>query len=161
MEKQEESRLYGHRAVLIREVRIFGAIYAEFTRIFATHLNLHPTDSAALVEILFAEDLGEPLSPARLSERISLSSGATTALLNRLEDVGYIQRSRESSDRRLVTLRTTEKIAAPAIQFFEPLGVSIEQLISNYSEDEISKHEEFLKHLTETMRIALEKNKHN
>ena len=159
MPEQDDPRLYAHRAVLVREVRLLGAIYAEFTRIFATHLDLHTTDSAAIVEILFAEDLGEPLTPARLSERISLSSGATTALLNRLESVGYVRRSRESADRRLVTLRTTEKIIEPAMSFFEPLGQGIEGMAADYSENEIAKHEEFLTHLTTVMKVAVEKSK--
>ena len=71
-------------------LRSFGADYAEFTRRFAASLGLHTTDAAALVEILYAEDRGTPLSPARLAERIGLSSGATTALLNRLETAGYM-----------------------------------------------------------------------
>lgn len=60
-----------------------------------------------MVEILAAEERGLPLTPARLAERIALTTGATSTLLNRLETSGHIVRTREHSDRRVVTLHVT------------------------------------------------------
>ena len=91
----------------MEELQAYGANFTELSRRFAAWQGLHSTDAAALLEISAAENRGDPLSPARLGQRISLSSGATTALLNRLEAAGHLVRTREHSDRRVVTLHTT------------------------------------------------------
>jgi DNA-binding MarR family transcriptional regulator len=57
---------------------------------------------------MWAENAGSPLSPGRLSQRIGLTSGATNALITRLERRGLVSRLREHEDRRIVTLRATE-----------------------------------------------------
>ncbi|MGA6164475.1 MarR family winged helix-turn-helix transcriptional regulator [Amycolatopsis magusensis] len=136
-------------------LRGFGAHYTEFTRGFAAHLGLHSTDAAALVEILYAEDNGAPLSPARLSERISLSSGATTALLNRLERAGHIVRSREQPDRRIVTLRSSPEIQGPGREYFGPLAEHMGALLHKYSPADVARFEEFLGDLQVTMVAVL------
>ncbi|EMD27614.1 MarR family winged helix-turn-helix transcriptional regulator [Amycolatopsis azurea] len=141
---------------LLDGLRGFGANYTEFTRRFANWLGLHPTDAAALVEILYAEDTGSPLSPALLGERIALTSGATTNLLNRLESLGYVVRTRESTDRRKVTLRSGADIQGPAREFFGPFSAGLAALVAEYPAEEIERFENFLRHLRSTMDKVLE-----
>ncbi|MFH9296081.1 MarR family winged helix-turn-helix transcriptional regulator [Streptomyces sp. NPDC017520] len=136
-------------------LRAFGANYTEFTRRFAAWLGLHSTDAAALVEILYAEDQGAPLSPARLSERVSLSSGATAILLKRLEQAGHIVRTRESTDRRVVTLRSSPDIRPRAIAFFGPYSERMAEAMAAYSPQEIQRFEQFLGGLRSTMDTLL------
>ncbi|WP_410625850.1 hypothetical protein [Amycolatopsis sp. cmx-8-4] len=62
---------------------------------------------------------GRPLTPARPAERIALTTGATSSLLNRLEDARHIRHTREHSGRRIVTLHCTPAIHAAA----EPVSV--------------------------------------
>ncbi len=149
----------GREAVRVDRVmdglRAFGANYTEFTRRFATWLGLHSTDAAALVEILYAEDQGTPLSPARLSERVSLSSGATAILLKRLEQAGHIVRTRESADRRVVTLRSSPDIRPRAIAFFGPYSERMAEAMAAYSPQEIQHFESFLGTLRTTMDALL------
>ncbi|MFC3453745.1 MarR family winged helix-turn-helix transcriptional regulator [Amycolatopsis speibonae] len=145
------------RAVsLLDGLRGFGANYTEFTRRFANWLGLHATDAAALVEILYAEDTGSPLSPARLGERIALTSGATTNLLNRLESLGHVVRTRESADRRKVTLRSGPDIQGPAREFFGPFSAGLTALVAEYPAEEIERFEAFLRHLRSTMDTVLD-----
>lgn len=133
-----------------------GANYTEFTRRFATHLGLHSTDAAALVEILYAEDQNAPLSLARLSERVSLTSGATTALVDRLEKAGHIVRTRgEHTDRRVVTLRSSPEIGRPASEFFQPFSDSLTRLTAQYPPELIDRFEEFLKDMRATLTSLL------
>ncbi|QFU92662.1 MarR family winged helix-turn-helix transcriptional regulator [Amycolatopsis sp. YIM 10] len=136
-------------------LRGFGAHYTEFTRGFAAHLGLHVTDAAALVEIIYAEDHGRPLSPARLSERISLTSGATTALLHRLERAGHIVRTRERSDRRIVTLRSSPEIQGPGREYFGPLERHLTALLARYPPEEVARFETFLAELQSAMDVVL------
>ncbi|MFC9253969.1 MarR family winged helix-turn-helix transcriptional regulator [Amycolatopsis thailandensis] len=151
-----EDDVAARSASLLDGLRGFGANYTEFTRRFANWLGLHATDAAALVEILYAEDTGAPLSPARLGERVALTSGATTNLLNRLESLGYVVRTRESADRRKVTLRSGPDIQGPAREFFGPFSAALTALVAEYPAEEIERFEAFLRHLRSTMDNVLE-----
>lgn len=136
---------------LLDGLRAFGALYTDFTGRFATWLGLHSTDATALVEILYAEDKGAPLSPTRLSERLGLTTGATTNLLNRLEKLGYVVRTREHADRRLVTLRSSREIEEPAREFFGPLNARLQALVAQYGPGELAGFEDFLHRLRGTL----------
>ncbi|MCT2592878.1 MarR family transcriptional regulator [Streptomyces sp. N2-109] len=150
-EARDPDGLEAQRDRLMDGLRAFGANYTEFTQRFAAWLGLHSTDAAALTEILYAEDQGSPLSPARLSARVSLSSGATTALLNRLEEAGHVVRTREHSDRRVVTLRSSPEIRPRAIEFFGPYAERMAAEMARYSPEQLRKFEDFLGHLRVTM----------
>lgn len=139
------------RERLMESLRIYGGHYAELSRRFATWLGLHSTDAIAVLEIAAAEERGTPLSPARLSERISLSTGATTALLNRLEAAGHITRAREHSDRRVVTLRSGGHIQERADEFFGPLARRLDTAMSHYPPRFLEQVEAFVADLNATM----------
>lgn len=61
----------------------------------------------SMVEIAVLEHLqssGE-LTPGQIGERLALSSGTVTGLIDRLERGGYIERARHPQDRRSVVIR--------------------------------------------------------
>lgn len=96
--------------LLLEELSQFATVQFEVGRAFARAHGLHPTDAAAVLEIIAAEERGQPLTPARLAERVGLTSGATSILVGRLVDAGHISRSKEASDKRLVALRATDAV---------------------------------------------------
>ncbi len=49
-----------------------------------------------------------PLSASRLAEATGLSSAATTAMIDRLERKGFVQRIRHDTDRRQVLVELTD-----------------------------------------------------
>ncbi|MFH8369815.1 MarR family winged helix-turn-helix transcriptional regulator [Streptomyces sp. NPDC018031] len=155
MAEDEFGSMEAQRDRLMEGLRAFGANYTDFTQRFAAWLGLHSTDAAALADILYAEDQGNPLSPARLSERVSLSSGATTALLNRLEAAGHIVRSREHTDRRIVTLRSSPAIRPRAEEFFAPYTERMTAEMSQYTRAQLKDFEDFIHHLRGTMDSLL------
>lgn len=139
------------RLLLMEALRAYGLNFNEFSHRFADWLDMHSTDATALLEISSAEQRGQPLSPARLAERISLSSGATTALLNRLEQAGHIERTREHADRRVVTVRATEHVGALAEEFFGPLAARMDVALAKYPLDVLAQFEALLGDLRATM----------
>ncbi|MFD9245237.1 MarR family winged helix-turn-helix transcriptional regulator [Streptomyces sp. NPDC059556] len=143
------------RERLMESLRIYGGHYAELSRRFAAWLGLHSTDATAVLEIAAAEERGTPLSPARLSERISLSTGATTALLNRLEAAGHITRAREHSDRRIVTLRSGGHIQERADEFFGPLAHRLDATMAHYPPRLLEQFDAFIVDLNATMTSHL------
>ncbi|MFC9343228.1 MarR family winged helix-turn-helix transcriptional regulator [Streptomyces sp. NPDC057020] len=155
MEEAVRDGVAEQRERLMESLRIYGGHYAELSRRFAAWLGLHSTDATAVLEIAAAEERGTPLSPARLSERISLSTGATTALLNRLEAAGHITRAREHSDRRIVTLRSGGHIQERADEFFGPLAHRLDAEMSHYPPRLLEQFEAFIVDLNATMTSHL------
>ncbi len=115
---------------------------------FAQRHGLHPTDLQALIAVMHAEGNGTPLTPGRLGEAIGLSSGATTAAIDRLERAGHLRRTRESSDRRMVHLRYGERGMALAVEFFGPLGRRSDEVMAEFSDAELNVVRRFLDGMT-------------
>ncbi|GGN88369.1 hypothetical protein GCM10010112_71780 [Actinoplanes lobatus] len=151
MEEAVRDGVPEQRERLMESLRIYGGHYAELSRRFAAWLGLHSTDATAVLEIAAAEERGTPLSPARLSERTSLSTPATTALLNRLEAAGHITRAREHSDRRIITLRSGGHIQERADEFFGPLAHRLDAVMSHYPPQLLEQVEAFMADLNTAM----------
>ncbi|MFD6453777.1 MarR family winged helix-turn-helix transcriptional regulator [Nocardia sp. NPDC055165] len=129
----------------------YGASFTELGRRFAETLGVHSTDAFALMEIAAAEHAEEPLSPALLSKRITLTSGAMTTLLNRLEQAGYITRSREHTDRRVVTLRCSANARQLADEFFHPINAEQDAILAEYEPAQLAQFERLLERLRTAM----------
>lgn len=139
------------RERVLQCLRAFASVQSELGRVFARSRRLHTTDAAAIVEILAAEGRGRSLTPARLAERLALTTGATSTLLNRLEDAGHIVRTREHSDRRMVTLHSTPSVHESADDFFGPLAQQLTDAISDYSAADLVLVGELVDRLRTTM----------
>lgn len=150
MEDQDTSAR--SRARTVEALAAYASAQSELGREFARRMSMHATDSAAVVEILRAEERGTPLTPARLSERIGLTSGATSILLNRLEGAGHITRRRGHSDRRLVSLHSTASVHEAADRFFAPVRASLDTVM----DDQPPERLEAVALLLESFRDALE-----
>lgn len=130
---------------LVAALRVYGGSHVQLTRAFADSLGMHSTDAAALSEIIYAEDAGSPISPLKLAKKLGLSKPALSACINRLEAAGHVQRTKEFADRRVVSLRCSPAIYQHAGQFFLPLSLKMDRLVSQLSEDQVSLIGRFLK----------------
>ncbi|WP_290061327.1 MarR family winged helix-turn-helix transcriptional regulator [Amycolatopsis solani] len=110
---------------VMHSLRDWAVGFAELNQHLAAWMGLPGSDANALGQITWAAETGAPLSPVQLSRRIGLSTGATTALVNRLESAGHLRRSRESTDRRRVTLRPTPAARERAREFLALAGVEV------------------------------------
>ncbi len=136
---------------VVQSLQAFASTRGELARHFARSQQLHTTDAAAIVEIINAEERGQPLTPARLAERLALTTGATSTLLNRLEGGGFVLRTRGHSDRRVVTLHATPAIEAAADAFFEPLAQRLRAATGDYSAADLKLIEGFVDRLRSVM----------
>ncbi|MDL5158333.1 MarR family winged helix-turn-helix transcriptional regulator [Actinomycetospora termitidis] len=125
------------REQVAQALSAYAAGQSELGRVFARRSGLHPTDAAALVEILRAEQRGHPLTPARLAPLVGLTSGATSILLNRLEEAGRVTRVRGHADRRTVTLHSSAAVTESSEAFFGPLRARLDEILSRYSATEL------------------------
>jgi DNA-binding MarR family transcriptional regulator len=134
----------GEREQLVRLLQLYATEADQLGQVFAERHGLHPTDLHALLAVMHADRAGAPLTPGRLGQQLGLSSGATTALVDRLERVGHVRRVRDDRDRRRVALRYGEAAAAVAEAFFGPLGARMDQLLTAYSPAELAAVRRFL-----------------
>lgn len=121
------------------------------THAFARRHQLHGTDLAALIAIMEAEGRGTPLTPGELSTRLRISTGATTAVIDRLERSQHIARSREHDDRRRVSLRYAETGMVLALAFFGPLGARSDDVMATFDDDELATVHRFMTGMTDAI----------
>ncbi|AJW78315.1 MarR family winged helix-turn-helix transcriptional regulator [Clavibacter michiganensis] len=127
----------GDRSEVLEQLRDYTTAFDDSVRQLAAAVGLPTTDTTALAEIIWAETADRALSPARLSERLHLTSGATTALINRLEGGGHIGRSREVADRRVVTLRPTAASRARVMAVLQGAQVEVDRALDGFTAEQL------------------------
>jgi DNA-binding MarR family transcriptional regulator len=133
---------------VMHHLRDWVVDFGELNQHLAAWLGLPGADANALGQIIWAAEADTPLSPARLSRQIGMTTGATAILLNRLETAGHIQRTRECADRRRVTLRPTQDARDRARQFLAVAGTEIAHVLRTTSPAELSTVATFLARMT-------------
>ncbi|MBF4623326.1 MarR family winged helix-turn-helix transcriptional regulator [Clavibacter sp. VKM Ac-2872] len=127
----------GDRSDVLERLRDYTTAFDESVRQLAAAVGLPTTDTTALAEVIWADTAGRALSPARLSEKLHLTSGATTALINRLEGGGHLERSRESADRRVVTLRATAASRARVTTMLRGAQAEVDRALDGFTAAEL------------------------
>ncbi|MFC5138455.1 MarR family transcriptional regulator [Actinomycetospora rhizophila] len=134
----------GERDALVQLLQDYADEAGRLGHAFAADQGLHRTDAAALLAVLRAERAGAALTPGRLGEEVGLSSGATTAAVDRLERLGHLHRVRDDTDRRRVTLHHDPAGAAVGRAFFGPLAARLDAVLTGYTPAELAVVHRFL-----------------
>jgi DNA-binding MarR family transcriptional regulator len=132
------------RADLVRLLQRHTVEAVRLGRAFAERHGLHPTDWTALLAVMQGDRAGTPLTPGELGERLDMSSGATTAVVDRLERAGHVRRVRDERDRRRLTLHRAENAQSLLADFFDPLDAAMEAIAAGYSALELATVHRFL-----------------
>lgn len=134
---------------LLQTLTVESDRYAE--RFGARH-GLHRTDVNALALILDAARRGDPLSPTALARELELSPSATTSLIDRLEALGHVERTRPAGDRRRVALEVPEAALEEGRRMFVPLAAAFAEAWTGFDPAERKVVARFLEASTEAMR---------
>jgi DNA-binding MarR family transcriptional regulator len=134
---------------LLQTLTVESDRYAE--RFGAAH-GLHRTDVNALGVIMDAARRGVPMSPGALAKELGLSPSATTALIDRLQALGHVERSRPSGDRRRVALEVPEAAVEANRHLFVPLAAAFARSWTGFSAEERAVVARFLAVSTEAMK---------
>lgn len=114
-------------------VRDYGVNLKLFQNAVDEKAGLNTTDTECL-RLLFQKGAA---TPTEIAKHTGLTSGATTAMLDRLENAKLIERKPNPADRRgtLITpaKSATEKVAA----WFQPARNALDELIASYSAEEL------------------------
>lgn len=74
-----------------------------------------------------------PLAASEIARRTGLSSGAVTALVDRLERAGFVKRQRSETDRRSVYIRIADEAHPKIADLYRTVGSAV---IANFDEAE-------------------------
>ncbi|MFF3175154.1 MarR family winged helix-turn-helix transcriptional regulator [Streptomyces sp. NPDC057900] len=126
---------------LLRRVTAeFGLRQAEF----AARNGMHPTDVRALVCLLDAGRNGTDVTAGGLGAELGLNSAGTTSLIDRLERLGHLTRSRDARDRRRVLLSVTPQAVELGWAAFGPAIGSAVELLRGFDDTEVAAVRRFL-----------------
>jgi DNA-binding MarR family transcriptional regulator len=107
----------------------------------AEYLGVNRTDIRCLDVLLEQRES----TPGRLAEAVGLTTGSVTAMLDRLERLGYVERTPHPTDRRRFDVRPTQRTIDAAIALYGPLVEGAQRILGRYSIDELELLIDFLR----------------
>ncbi|MDR3573282.1 MAG: MarR family transcriptional regulator [Anaerolineaceae bacterium] len=117
----------------LNAVRDYGVQLTLFRKAMTDWAGLNATDMECL-RLLFQKGIS---TPSELAKHTFLTSGATTAMLDRLEKAGLIERRPNPDDRRGTLIVPAKSGVENAASWFESARRAQDELISSYSEKEL------------------------
>jgi DNA-binding MarR family transcriptional regulator len=123
------------------ELRLHGAVNDLADQAVADYLGLNRTDARCL-DIIERLD---GVTAGRLAAEASLSSGAVTTVIDRLERAGFAQRVPDPSDRRRVLVEVTPSARAELAALSAPLAEAARRLFEGYTEEEARFLRDFMR----------------
>lgn len=113
--------------------RQYGIGSVLFRHAVGEKLGLNVTDMECL-GVIFFKGLA---TPSELASYTGLSSGATTTMLDRLENSGIIKRRPNPKDRRSVHISIVKEAAEKIAPMFASLREAQDKIVSGYTEKEL------------------------
>lgn len=123
------------------EIRRYQNAQDAFDEAACARLGINRTDGRCL-DIL---DQHGRMTAGALSRESGLSSGAVTALLDRLERAGYVRRARDTVDRRRVLVELTDEARRRTWEIWGPMAEEGAGGIDRFSDDELVFIRDFLR----------------
>ena len=118
---------------VIRGAREYSIGTVLFHQAVGQFLGINVTDMKCLDLIT----LKGSASPSELAQHTGLSTGATTAMIDRLEKAKLVVRHRHPEDRRGTTVALSKEAARKLPILFGSLSRAMERLASSYSKTEL------------------------
>jgi DNA-binding MarR family transcriptional regulator len=101
-----------------------------------------------------------PLSPSTLARRAGLHPATMTGVLDRLERSGWIERSRDPSDRRGVVVEAARGRGAEILRLYlvdSGMNTAMDEICADYDDEELELIAAFLRRTADAGRTAAEK----
>lgn len=139
------------RRALRAQLQFLGQMVSTETALFhqkaAEYYGLGITEMKT-VSILMQEG---DVTAGQLAERLNVTSGAVTNLLDRLQKIDVIQRKADPHDRRKVIITLNQKAFQASENIYESMGATFDDLMQTYSTNQL----EFLvRHYTKSVELT-------
>lgn len=136
---------------VVTQLRRYVAESDRLSQVFCDVHGIHRTDLHALAHLRDATREGRTVGAGQLAEHLGLSTSATTAVIDRLERQGHVQRVREGTDRRRITVRFGRADDGVARTFFLPMAARADEVMAGFDDDELQVVARFLEAITEAV----------
>ena len=124
-------------AIVLAGRRVHAAIDA-IDHVISQRLGVHRNDLRALNLL---ED--GPLSPSVISDRTGLTSGSTTALIDRLEKAGFVERQPSKTDRRSIEVKISPHRYAEIGTLYRQCAEALMQTFGEEKTTTLQSHNRF------------------
>ena len=121
----------------------------------AQSAGLNATDTKCIDLILSGEQ--GTVTAGWLSEMSGLTTGAITHILDRLEKRKFIERVRDTADRRKIFVRIRPESLEPLIPKYEGVGKAYRTLAENYNDKDLELICDYMERASEIAAQALRK----
>lgn len=132
---------------LVTEIRHSQEATHQLDDLAARSMGINMTDGRCIDLI----DLHGRVTAGELARLAGLTTGAVTAVLDRLEKKGFVRRSHDAADRRRIQVEVTDKAREESLRIYGPLKDRASGFFDGLSDDE-------LRLLVEFTRIGREMN---
>jgi DNA-binding MarR family transcriptional regulator len=122
--------LAGRLMLALRRSSAAGVLHGQTV---ARRVGVNSTDLECLDLIL----MSGPSTAGEIARHTGLTSGAVTALIDRLERLGLVERAADPADRRKVLVRVREDRIGPIAALYAPLEKAMQALLAGYSKEEL------------------------
>jgi DNA-binding MarR family transcriptional regulator len=125
---------------MTRQARLFQIASDKMDDAFGRMVGINTTDQRCLDLV----DVHGGMTAGELAEAASLSPGAVTTVLDRLERMGFVTRTRDETDRRRVIVEMTDEARKLAGAVYGPIAAYAAEYIETLSDEEIAVINRFL-----------------
>lgn len=130
-------------------IQAYQASVDDFDRETARLLGVNGTDLRCLEHLITAGEL----TPSELGDRLNLTTGSVTAMLDRLEKLDLLVRSPHPGDRRKITVRPTEAAVQRCFELITPLlEEGGREVGAKYTTEQLALVVDFLRTTTDIQR---------
>jgi DNA-binding MarR family transcriptional regulator len=112
-------------------------------------VGLNSTDLECLDLLLLAG----PTTAGKLAEHTGLTTGATTAVIDRLERGGFVRRRRDANDRRRVLVEIVRSSTDRIAPLYHPIQERVNQLNRQFTDAELTA---VVQYMTEALKAGAE-----
>jgi DNA-binding MarR family transcriptional regulator len=135
------------------QFRINGINDLAFDQVTADRLGINRTDLNCLDVI----ERHGGVTAGQLATEAGLTTGAVTAVVDRLEKQGYVRRIRDDEDRRRVKLETTADFIKEAERIWAPLVEEWNELMRRATISELKSMVDFMREANEVKPRHIER----
>ena len=147
-DQQERDRLLAEGSAAYRQYISAEVLSGHAT---ADALGLGATDFFCLNLL----SLAGPLTAGELAQRTGLTTGATTRMIDRLEDAGFVRRGRHRSDRRQVIVEVAGGRQEEMDAVLEPVRRHMFEVFQRYDTDQVRVLLDYFSHAAPALLAAV------